>query len=68
MMKSHIFFNSSNLDLQMYANCTVIPDGQASAGLCPFECNTLIPYLLLNVLGYASGSLKIMPMFLATIR
>ncbi|XP_076109093.1 solute carrier organic anion transporter family member 2A1-like [Mytilus galloprovincialis] len=53
---------------RMYANCTSIPDGQASAGLCPFECNTLIPYLLLNVLGYASGSLKIMPMFLATIR
>ncbi|XP_052063966.1 solute carrier organic anion transporter family member 2A1-like [Mytilus californianus] len=53
---------------RMYANCTVIPDGQTSAGLCPFECNALIPYLLLNVFGYICGSMNIIPMFMATIR
>ena len=52
----------------MYKNCSMIPDGVSTAGLCPFDCDTLVPYIVLSIVGAAFGSLKIMPLYIATIR
>ncbi|XP_060063798.1 solute carrier organic anion transporter family member 2A1-like [Ylistrum balloti] len=51
-----------------FANCTCIPDGKASAGLCETDCGMLYPFA---VISFAAGfivALSISPSIIAKIR
>ncbi|XP_076083962.1 solute carrier organic anion transporter family member 2A1-like [Mytilus galloprovincialis] len=53
---------------RLFVNCTQITSGQATAGLCPFDCNTFYPFIIVNVIGSFIGALSIMPMVIAKMR
>ena len=52
----------------MYSNCSCIPDGLATAGLCPNDCWAIYPWAVVNFLASVVGAMKIMPNFVMIIR
>ena len=47
--------------LQVYVGCNCTEDGRATKGMCPKECNMLIPYAIVLFLSKFIASMDVIP-------
>ncbi|KAL4239396.1 hypothetical protein ACF0H5_000213 [Mactra antiquata] len=51
-----------------FTNCTCIPDGEVSTGLCQFKCNMLWPFMIVSFFASFISSCMMMPIFIFNMR
>ncbi|KAJ8321840.1 hypothetical protein KUTeg_000311 [Tegillarca granosa] len=53
---------------QAFSNCTCIPDGMATSGLCDSDCPNLYPWAVVNFFSFFTDALTWMPTITSWIR
>lgn len=54
--------------LLKFTNCTCVPTGEVSTGLCEFDCNMLWPFMIVTFIASFLSACVMMPTFVFNIR
>ncbi|XP_053392350.1 solute carrier organic anion transporter family member 2A1-like [Mercenaria mercenaria] len=54
--------------LMKFTNCTCVPNGEVTTGLCQFDCDMLWPFMIVSFIGSFLSSCLMMPTFVFIIK